>query len=69
MMFYDDNVSSIDNTTMTHSRTKFITTFFNNNTHDALYVLVVHKPPSMQLSHFNYMLKNLYTKCLQIVQL
>jgi hypothetical protein len=55
VMFYDDNVSLTNNTTMTHSGTKFITTFFNNNTHDALYVIVIHKPPKKQLSYFNYM--------------
>jgi hypothetical protein len=69
MMFYGDNVSLIQNTTMTRLGTKFITTFFNNNTRDALYVIVEHKPPKMQLSHFNYILETLYTKCLQIVQL
>jgi hypothetical protein len=35
MIFYDDNVSLMDNTTITHSRVEFIIALFNNNTHDA----------------------------------
>jgi hypothetical protein len=42
---------------MTHSKVEFKTALFNNNTCDALYVIIVHKPPKVQLSHFNYMLE------------
>jgi hypothetical protein len=35
MILYDDNVSLTNDTTITHSRAEFITSLFNNNTHDA----------------------------------
>jgi hypothetical protein len=62
MILYDDNVSLTDNITMTHLGAKFITTLFNNNTHDALYIIIVYKPPKMQLSHFNYVLETFIHK-------
>jgi hypothetical protein len=62
IILYDDNVSLIHNTTMTHSKVEFNTAFFNNNTCDALYVIIVYKPPKMQLSHFDYMLETFIHK-------
>jgi hypothetical protein len=63
MILYDDNVSLTDNTTMIHSRVEFITTFFNNNTSDALYVIAIYKPPKMQLSCFNSMFEKMSSNC------
>jgi hypothetical protein len=57
MILYDDNVSLTNNTTMTHLRVQFITTLFNNNTCNTLYVIIVYKPPKLQLSCFNSMLE------------
>jgi len=62
MILYDDNVSFTDITTIIHSGVEFITTFFNNNTHDALYLIAEYKPPKMQLSCFNSMLETFIHK-------
>jgi hypothetical protein len=47
MVFYDDNVSLIENTTITNFGAKFITALFNDNTQEKLYVIAIYKPPKM----------------------
>ncbi len=61
IILYDDNVSSID-TTMTHSKTEFNTAFFNNNTHDSLYVIMVYKPPKNATITFLLHVRNIWTQ-------
>jgi hypothetical protein len=64
MALYDDNVSFIQNTIIANSSAEFITTLFNDNTREALYIIAVYKPPKMQVSHFNYILENVIQKML-----
>ncbi len=45
MILYDDNVSLTKNTTITNFGAKFITTLFNDNTQETLYIIVIYKPP------------------------
>jgi hypothetical protein len=59
MVLYDDNVSLIEITTITNSSVEFITTFFNDNTQEGLYVITIYKPLKMQVSHFNSILENI----------
>jgi hypothetical protein len=47
MVFYDDNVSLIEITTITNYGVKFITALFNDNTREALYIIAMYKPPKM----------------------
>jgi len=49
MIFYDDNVSLIEITTITNYGVKFITALFNDNTREALYIIAMNKPPKMQV--------------------
>ncbi len=62
MIFYDDNVLLTKNTKITNSSAEFITTLFNDNTWEALYIITIYKPPKMQVSHFNSILKNIVQK-------
>jgi hypothetical protein len=64
MVLYDDNVSLTKNTIITNFNAEFITTFFNDNTWKALYIIAIYKPPKMQVSHFNYILENNIQKML-----
>jgi hypothetical protein len=50
------------NTTITNSSTKFIITLFNDNTRETLHIIAIYKPPKMQLSHLNSILKNIIQK-------
>jgi len=45
ILYYDDNVSLIENTTITNFGAEFITTLFNVNTREALYIIAIYKPP------------------------
>jgi hypothetical protein len=71
MVFYDNNVSLIENTTIINSCVEFITTLFNNNTRETLYIIAIYRPPKMQVSNFNYILKNIIQKmpshCLTVI--
>jgi hypothetical protein len=58
MVLFDDNVSLIENTTITNFGVEFITMLFNDNTREALYIIVIYKQPKMQVSHFNFILEN-----------
>jgi hypothetical protein len=35
---------------------------FNDNTWETLYIILIYKPPKMQVPHFNYILKNIIQK-------
>jgi hypothetical protein len=48
MVFYDDNVSLIKNTIVINS-CEFITTPFNDNTRETLYIIANNRPPKMQV--------------------
>jgi hypothetical protein len=71
MVLYDDNVSLIENTTITNSNAKFITTLFNENTQKILYIIVIYKPPKMQVSYFSFIFLKIRQKmpshCLIII--
>ncbi len=47
------------------------TTLFNDNTQEALYIIVIYKPPKMQVSHFHYILESIIQKmpsyCLVVI--
>jgi hypothetical protein len=62
MVLYDDNVSLIENTTITNSSAKFITTLFNDNAQETLYIIAIYKPPKMQVSHLNFIFKSIIQK-------
>jgi hypothetical protein len=62
MVIYDDNMSLTKNTTITNFGAKFITTLFNNNTRQTLYIIAIYKPPKMQVSHFNSIVENIIQK-------
>jgi hypothetical protein len=62
MVLYDDNVSLIENTTITNSSVEFIITLFNDNTQEALYIITIYKPPKMQVSHFNSIVESIIQK-------
>ncbi len=62
MVFYDDNVSLIENTTITNFGAKFITALFNDNTQEKLYVIAIYKPPKMWVSHCNFKLESIIQK-------
>ncbi len=64
VVLYDDNVSLTKITTITNSSAEFITTFFDDNTWEALYIIATYKPLKMQMSHFNFILKNIVQKML-----
>jgi hypothetical protein len=51
-------------TIITNSGAKFITVFFNDNTYIYIYIniIAIYKPPKMQVSHFNYIVKNIVQK-------
>jgi hypothetical protein len=63
ILLYDENMSLTKSTTIIDSSVEFITTFFNN-TWKNLYIIVIYKPPKMQVSHFNSILKNIIQKVL-----
>jgi hypothetical protein len=71
MALYDDNVLLTKNTIITNNSVEFIIAFFSDNTWKALYIIAVYKPPEMQVSHFNYILKKIIQKlpshCLTII--
>ncbi len=62
VLYYDDNVSLTKSTTITNYDVKFITTLFNDNTWEALYIIAIYKPPKMQVPHFNSILENIVPK-------
>jgi len=45
MVLYDDNVSLIESTIITNFGVEIITTLFNDNTWEALYIIAIYKPP------------------------
>ncbi len=67
MVLYDDIVSLIENTTITNYSVELITTLFNDNTQETLYITIIHKPPKMQVSHFQIYIRNIIQKYLPIV--
>jgi hypothetical protein len=71
MVFYDDNVSLIENTIVINSYVEFITTLFNYKTQEALYIIAIYRSPKMQVSNFNYILENIIQKmpshCLNVI--
>ncbi len=62
MIFCGDNMSLTKNATITNSSVEFITTLFNDNTWETLYIIPIYKPPKMQVTIFNYILKNIIQK-------
>jgi len=62
MVLYHDNVLLIENTIIINFGVEFITALFNDNTQEALYIIAIYKPPKMQLSHFNYIIKIIIQK-------
>jgi hypothetical protein len=67
MVLYDYSVSLTQNTTITNSGVKFTPTFFNDNIWKRLYIIAIYKPPKMQVSHINSILKKIIKKSLHIV--
>jgi len=64
MVLYDDNVLLTKKTIITNSGVEFIPALFNDNTQEALYIIAIYKPPKMQVSHFNSIIKNIIQKLL-----
>jgi hypothetical protein len=62
MVLYDDNVSLIENTTITNFDAEFITACFNDNTQETIYITAIYKPPKMRVSHCNSILENITQK-------
>jgi len=62
MALHDDNVSLTKSTIITNYGVKFITALFNDNTREALYIIAIHEPPKMQVSHFNSILESIAPK-------
>jgi hypothetical protein len=60
MVVYDDNVSLIEYTIVINSCVEFISTLFNDNTREKLYIIAIYRPPKMQVSNFNYILENIF---------
>jgi hypothetical protein len=58
MVLYDDIVSLIENTTIPNSAIELITTLFHDNTQETLYITIMHKPPKIQVSHFQIYITN-----------
>jgi hypothetical protein len=61
MVLYDDDESLIESATITNYG-KIFTILLNDNTREALYIIAIYKPPTMQVSHFNSILESIVPK-------
>lgn len=50
---------------LTNVGVEFITTLFNDNTQEPLYLIGVYKPPKMQINNFCYILETIIKQMLQ----
>ncbi len=58
-MFYDNTMFLSQTTSTTNSIAEFITTSFNKNTRENLYIIVVYKPPKMKILYSNSILETI----------
>jgi len=59
MMFYDKTMFLPQTISTTNSYAKFITTSFNKNMREALYIITIHKPSKMKIIYFNSILETI----------
>jgi len=59
MMFYDNTMFLSQTTSTTNSSAEFITTSFNKNTRENIYIIVVYKPPKMKILYSNSILETI----------
>ncbi len=59
MMFYDNTLFLSQTTSTTNSGVEFIITSLNKNTQEALYIIIVYKPPKMKIIYSNSILETI----------
>jgi hypothetical protein len=71
MILYDRTIIFDSSESITHFGAKFIVATFNKNTHRAIHIIVVYKPPSLSLttfcSTFQKLISNSSTICPTII--
>jgi hypothetical protein len=59
MIFYDNTMFLSQTTSTTNWSAEFITTSFNKNTQETLYIIIVYKPLKMKIIYSNSILESI----------